>query len=382
MVFWIVSAVITAVVAAALVAPLFRKRIDVVDESASEIAIYRDQLGEIDRDLERGVLPQSEAETARTEIARRLLRASERVAALQEGSGTRQRVALWIALLVTPIVAVGGYLALGEPGAEDRPIAEREASPDPDDLFAQYQALPDDPSPEVLADLSDRVDAALLAQPRNAGLLELAAIMRLQTGQIEPAAEAYLQFISLFEDAAEADPGGEFGVTLSVFLMQRDVSPALLSDLIRTVADRFPGNALAEINLARLLSLEGDNEAAAGILLEVLEDEPPGGSTFFDLVRDLLFDLGIDAPPPPEGAFGLTPEQLEFVEERVGQLAARLDEDPNDPEGWAQLITSYIVLGRNEEALASLSTAREFFTGNAEALAIIDGAAAPLVEQQ
>ena len=47
------------------------------DVGESEIAIYRDQLAEIGRDLERGTIGEAEAEAARVEVSRRLIAAGE-----------------------------------------------------------------------------------------------------------------------------------------------------------------------------------------------------------------------------------------------------------------------------------------------------------------
>src|SRR5690606_19820764 len=51
-------------------------------EGESEIALYRDQLEEVTRDLERGVIGEKEAQAARIEVSRRLIAADEaRIAA-------------------------------------------------------------------------------------------------------------------------------------------------------------------------------------------------------------------------------------------------------------------------------------------------------------
>ena len=46
------------------------------DAAANEAAFYKAQLEEIRRDVERGLLPQGEAESARAEAARRLIAAA------------------------------------------------------------------------------------------------------------------------------------------------------------------------------------------------------------------------------------------------------------------------------------------------------------------
>ena len=128
MIFWIAMAVLTAAATAALLAPLFRSR-QVVGEAESEVAIYRDQLEEIERDVERGVLPENEASHARTEIARRLLQASEANDHTAGEEPRRRRGAFLVAIIVIPVVCVAGYLALGDPGASDHPFSARATNP-------------------------------------------------------------------------------------------------------------------------------------------------------------------------------------------------------------------------------------------------------------
>ena len=73
---WFVLAGLTAVAVLAAIWPLLRPS-DSTDRDAasSEAAFYRAQLDEIQRDVERGQLPESEAAGARAEAARRLLAA-------------------------------------------------------------------------------------------------------------------------------------------------------------------------------------------------------------------------------------------------------------------------------------------------------------------
>ena len=94
--------------------PASRQRAD----TSREIAIYRDQLREIDRDRARGVITGEEEAAARLEIERRLIAAGKRGDA---AAGQRDSRAISLGALVliglVPLVASLLYLSLGEPGA-------------------------------------------------------------------------------------------------------------------------------------------------------------------------------------------------------------------------------------------------------------------------
>ena len=78
MLFWPVLALMTGAAMFAVLWPLGRARPLAVSANEADLAVYRDQLGEIERDRAHGVLPEREAEAARTEVARRLLAAADR----------------------------------------------------------------------------------------------------------------------------------------------------------------------------------------------------------------------------------------------------------------------------------------------------------------
>lgn len=379
MVFWIAIAALTAAATAALLAPLYRSRAAAAG-SESEVAIYRDQLDEIERDVARGVLPESEAKAARTEIARRLIHAAESSETTGADQPARRRRVFWIAIIAVPAICLGGYLWLGSPGATDRPFEGRLTNPAADDLFARIQLLQTAPTQEAVAALETLVDSAIVDAPDNAAVQQAAAIVYLLVGRVDEAVDAYYRYLALAGD--DADPAGEFARTLgeAILMTEGMVTPAA-EGLFQLVLEQNPEDVSAMLYLALALQQRGDNDAAIEAYLNLLAFEPVGGAEWADIARAQLTELGVEPPPPPteEPAFeGLTPEQLEMVNEMVGNLAARLEENPDDVEGWAQLIRSYMVLERVDEAFAALATAREFFTGNAEAMAVIDEVAAEL----
>src|SRR5258706_14416770 len=73
MTLWLVLAAMTAAAMIAIMRPLGRNRI--AASSGSDVAVYRDQLEEIERDRALGRIGPTEAEAARVEVSRRLIAA-------------------------------------------------------------------------------------------------------------------------------------------------------------------------------------------------------------------------------------------------------------------------------------------------------------------
>jgi cytochrome c-type biogenesis protein CcmH len=100
---------------------------------AADLAAYRDQLAEIERDLARGLIAPPEAEAARIEVSRSLLAAADADQADAPASGAlfRRRAASVLALLGVPLIAGGLYFTLGSPDLPGAPLAARLALPTP-----------------------------------------------------------------------------------------------------------------------------------------------------------------------------------------------------------------------------------------------------------
>ena len=117
MTLWLMLAAMTAAAMLAVVSSLVRPARDA--GSGSDIAVYRDQLDEVERDLAAGLFGKTEAEAARVEISRRLLAAAEAAQAappaLDTAAAWRGRIAAGVALLALPALAGGLYLWLGSP---------------------------------------------------------------------------------------------------------------------------------------------------------------------------------------------------------------------------------------------------------------------------
>ena len=117
--FWVICALMV-VVALAFVLPPLLQRFDTkeIDQEQKEanVAIYRDQLSELDSDLENGIVSQQQFEQDRDEIERRLLEdTSVAGAATQSTRHTKgKRGMVYAVALALPLVATVFYLKVGD----------------------------------------------------------------------------------------------------------------------------------------------------------------------------------------------------------------------------------------------------------------------------
>ena len=150
-----------AVTLAWVLIPLLRRRDSIhVDREASNVAILRDQLRELDADLANGVMPAEQYQSARRELEQRVLEESKTasdgsVCGSWSRATTLTAVALGGAL---PLAAALIYLALGSPQAF-APGGVAAARP----VDAQH-----DMSPQKMAEMAANLAAKLDKEPDNA----------------------------------------------------------------------------------------------------------------------------------------------------------------------------------------------------------------------
>ena len=169
-VFWLCALALAALVLVYVLRPLLRGGAAAsVSRDTANVAIYRDQLREIDADLAAGTLAQADYERAKAELQARML---EDVAGVEQSSpsGTRSRTALIVGIAV-PLLALGIYFAAGTPKA----------------LSPQMQ-VPDDAQIEAMV---SRLAAKLRENPDDAEGWKLLGRSYVVLGSFDKAVAAY-----------------------------------------------------------------------------------------------------------------------------------------------------------------------------------------------
>lgn len=194
MVFWSLFALMTGAAIFAVLWPLGRAR-PLFAAREADLAVYRDQLAEIERDRYRGLLPGREAEAARIEVSRRLIAAGDRAEdAPADGALRRRRTAAIAALAGVPLIALFIYSAGGMPGLPDAPLAARLEKP---------------PEQQDVGMLVHRIETHLAQNPDDARGWELLAPVYLRLGRADDAVKARERVLQLEGPNAsrEADLG-------------------------------------------------------------------------------------------------------------------------------------------------------------------------------
>lgn len=351
----ILLALLTTVTVGALLYPLMRPRApDSVDRLDNDLAIYHDQLAELQKERTAGTLSPAEASAATTEIARRILAASELGARDRGGVVSAQRRAsffrkvLPVALcLLIPVFALGVYLEIGQPQLPSQSFAGRGTTSS--DRSVQTASLPD-----LIKQARDR----LAADPEDPDSLSSLAELLTAEAQGTVTKEAR----ELFEKAQAAnadDPRA--GYYLGLHQAQSGDSQAAIARWL-ALAAKHPADAPFQIMLkAEIERIARDARLPVPEIKTLPADASAQGSP--------------SAGPGPtkeqmEAMGRLTPEQRQqAIRSMVDGLAEKLKDSPQDRDGWLRLARARMVLGQADQSAEAMAKADQLKPLDARGLA-------------
>jgi cytochrome c-type biogenesis protein CcmH len=353
--FWMVAGLLILAALAALLGPLIWRAGRGAGEGEAVVEMFRRQLADIDAESAQGRLASDEAAAARTETTRRMLVAADReregvglAAANPAEASWRVGAAVGVAGLL-PAAAIAIYFAVGAPAAINPPAA---ASAAPG--AGQHDVT-------ELAAAADQLKARLARDPDHPDGWVLLGRTFASLQRFNEARDAYFRALTFKPD--EPQLHAELGEVL-VLAARGAVTPAAEAEFAKSGNDpraRFYG---AEAAVQR-----GDNSAAKTALQTLLADAP-ADSSWRKVVAARLAELAPDEPQAstkaPAGpnaqdiaaAQSMSPEERQaMIRGMVERLAARLEQQPGDKEGWTRLARAYDVLGEAEKARAARARA-------------------------
>src|SRR6202140_5393627 len=352
MILWLIFTLMTLAAVFAVWWPLARRRKSV--RSGSDVAVYRDQLDEIDRDQAASLIGGVEAEAARVEVSRRLIAAAETAKAASAvaapGPAGRYRfVTLAAAIVLLPLGAAVTYLSLGSPNLV--PVSMN--------AEAGGKQLP-----EGIEQTVAEVEKYLEANPKNGRGWELLAPVYLRLGRFDDAVRARRNALEI----SGPDPArlGDLGEAI-VVASNGVVTPEAKSLFERANA-ADPEDVMAQYYLGLSAKQEGRRDEAEK-RWSALVSGAREGAEWLPLVKNALARIDEKSPSivvaPPEHNGGA-------VEAMVERLAERLKKDGSDVAGWIQLVRSYRVLGKADKVKTAIADAHAALSNDKEALQRLD----------
>ncbi|TBY12478.1 c-type cytochrome biogenesis protein CcmI [Rhizobium leguminosarum] len=352
MVIWIFFAVITAAIIASLLHPLASGRVWVKGRAADAARVYRDQLLELERELQANEIGRNEYEYARAETARRLFKASDEKREERQGLphphwGLRLTVVAFL-----PLASIGLYVLVGSPDMPSRPL----------------QARLQDPGQDI-AILVAKTERHLASRPDDGRGWDVIAPIYLRTSRLVDARSAYRNALRLL--GPDVHRLGGLAETLMAEAHGSVTEETF--DVLRQILQLEPDNPRARFYIALSMEQAGRPDEARQAF-EALAKQSPSDAPWLPLVNQHIAMNGgapAGANPVAPGANPATPgnptqedvaaaenmsagDRQQMIRGMVESLDAKLSEDPNNFEGWVRLVRSYAVLNDKDRAAGAL----------------------------
>jgi cytochrome c-type biogenesis protein CcmH len=382
--FWAVAVCLAALVATALIRALRHETQGDTDSTDADLAVYRDQLAEIDRDLARGTIGPDEAARLRAEVGKRVIDA-DRTRQVQPGphrTGMRTGVVAALVAAITLPGALAAYWGLGAPGYRDMALEPR--------LAALDAAIRDRPSQEsalaaagrtrdAAADQALATDLAGITDPQTLRNRFRAAF---EAGRTLESVRVQERLLAVLGDSAGTNDHGNLALAL-VAEADGYVSPEAEAAL-RASLQADISNELSRYLVGEMFLQGGRFDQAFRFwrpIVETGDPDAPWTASIRERIGEVADLAGVRyAAPAAAGPTGddvaaaaeMTAEDRQaMIEGMVAQLSDRLATEGGSVEDWNRLIRSLAVLERLDEAQQIYNEAKDKFAGRPAELSFL-----------
>lgn len=310
--FFVVAALLTAAAIAFIVRPLLGRRTAeaAVSHGATNVSIYRDQLRELELDLENAAIDRVQYDAAKREIERRVLEESEEESeqrALQRGPQWRLA---WVSAVAIPLIAVPMYVWLGSPLALD---PSRVAA------MAASQGDQHEITPERIAQMVGKLEERLKQNPGDLDGWVMLARSRMALDQPAEAVSAFRKAVSLAPNDGQLL--ADFADTLA--MAQGRSLKGEPEQLVERALKADPNNIKA-LALSGTIAFQNQNYAKAAQQWESALRQVDPASPFAERIKASIADARAKAGLPALAADVRPPAVAPMQEPTAAAASARL----------------------------------------------------------
>lgn len=407
MILWSVLTIMIAVAAIAVATPFIRRLERRNSAAALDMAVFRDQLKEVESEAAQGLMDAAQAESAKAEIKRRALAISgANVDSVGLSGSERSFAAVGVA-----IVVVGGAVALfaltanlgsGASDGVDEQAEASEPAPAPANAPSQNPRAAQTPSRNLgqlapaasapagksglppVDELIQKIARRLEANPNDVAGWRMLGWSYAGVERYEEAADAYGKAIDLAPSIAQLRSARADALVRANGGSVTPVSMILVEEALRL----DPRDPMARYLTGLSKEQSGDKAGAIAEWTQIVAEGDPNDGLILE-VKQKLAGLqstgqaaGASATPAPRApgadrgptaedvrrSESMTPaDRSAMIRGMVDTLAARLEQSPRDADGWLKLIRSRMALNEKEQANDSYKKALAAFSDDAAA---------------
>ncbi len=352
-----------------IVRPIVLARRASKGRAAHDEQVFRDQLLEIERDRERGLLNSGEANAARLEISRRLLSAAAEREASPDHQPAPRLVSYGLAALLVLAAPIGGwslYTAIGAPGLPDQPHAQRAAAERTSqkvaeaELARRFGAAPEAQDAGDFSAMIAQLQARLEGPDPDPEGLRLLAQSQARIGRHADAWRTWERLIATRGDEATAAMFSSMAEEM-ILAAQGYVSPQAETALTEALR-RAPTNPIARYYMGAALAQTGRATAAFEAWSSLIADSPEG-APWLQATRAQIVELaertGRPAPPMPQPRAPSARERAAMAADMAAQIERGVSARDAPTGEWLQLVLAYDQLGQADASEDAARRARE-----------------------
>lgn len=364
MTFWIIVILLSLLAVLGLLYPLWRGQQSqtIADNLRREqnIQIAREQLAELKQQQQAGTLSEEEYQTTSADLEKALLADVGDDAPSTQHTVKPPRFTIATLALLVPVSSFALYAWLGTPAA-----LQNSASPAASDNGG-HASNTSSPIPADIDSMVASLEAKLQKDPQNLDGWQMLARSYMTMGRYPDAVKAYQK---LLEQVPE-DPNVMLMLADATAMSNQGKVTGKAEELVLKALEKSPDN-ITGLWLAGKAAFEvGDNARA---LEHWSKAEPllPLGSDSRHELRNWIEKAGGALVPMPADNTTATPapiSQVPDINEMVANLRAKLEKEPQNPEGWLMLGRSYTNLQNYAEALKAYEQAHQQAPDSVEAM--------------
>jgi len=368
MMLWLLFSALTLLVMGALAYPVVRRPAATQSQRVDfDVVVYRDQLEELEEEIDRGILTPDQANAARTEIQRRMLAAEDAESKAQVSPGPGGARTAMIAALAAIMLAVPGgtalmYASLGSP----RLVSSGPPTTSADALEAQLKVSPSAQGYKRLANMffaEGRYDKAVAADHRAIDLGAIDATTWSEFGEAMVMAgngQVPSQALVAFTNAVSLDPTdarARFYIGLAEAQIGKvPQAVAVWRDLLKdgNTKAKWYGMVRQHIDaFSKEAGIDPESVPPAAPSPDALRSAMVAMRGAIDQTSAVTAGSSPASVPPNAGETS----QDAMIRGMVERLAARMRTSPDDASGWTMLAHAYVVLGEPEKAQEAIAHA-------------------------